>query len=320
MTFPLIWIGALVTTEDAGMAVPDWPTTFGYNMFAFPIPQWLTGPWDLFIEHGHRLLAATVGLVTIALSLLLWINEKRTWMRWLGLAALALVILQGVLGGMRVVLSDVQLAKLHGCTGPLFFLLAVAIAVFTSRFWNEPSRLPTRVMASLQRQAWFVVGVVYMQLVVGANVRHISPLAGPETFRIAVMFHLLLAMLVVVATFVLFQSVWRNARQERKLAAPALLAMLFVLCQLGLGSLTWVVKYGFPEFAINLLGLSETAWAVGWTNAAGNFTASLVITAHVATGSLILVLAAMVGLRAGRPAVGHLPMPRIQMNLMGVAL
>ncbi|HEX4413605.1 MAG TPA: COX15/CtaA family protein, partial [Lacipirellulaceae bacterium] len=98
-TFPLLWVGGLVTTTDAGMAVPDWPNTYGYNLFLYPWQTWLLGPWDLFIEHGHRLLASTVGMLTIGLLVLILRNENRRWMKGLGFAALVLVILQGVLGG-----------------------------------------------------------------------------------------------------------------------------------------------------------------------------------------------------------------------------
>lgn len=134
-TFPLVWVGGLVTTTDAGMAVPDWPNTYGYNLFLYPWTTWLSGPWDLFVEHGHRLLGATVGMLTIGLLVSLWMGEERRWVRNLGFAALALVIFQGVLGGMRVLLDERTLAMLHGCTGPLFFSLAVAMVVFTSKAW-----------------------------------------------------------------------------------------------------------------------------------------------------------------------------------------
>src|SRR5689334_3625550 len=136
-TFPLLWVGGLVTTYKAGMAVPDWPTTYGYNMFLYPWQSWLAGPFDLFIEHGHRLLGATVGMLTIALVIVVWLRDSRRWMRGLSLAALAGVILQGSLGGMRVVLDRVTLAKIHGCVGPLFFATTVALAVVTSRRWRE---------------------------------------------------------------------------------------------------------------------------------------------------------------------------------------
>ena len=102
-TFPLIWVGGLVTTTESGMAVPDYPTTFGHNMFLYPLDTWLGGPWQVFVEHGHRLLGALAGLVTIALCIALWRSDERRWVRWLGVAALAGVIVQGLLGGFRVI-------------------------------------------------------------------------------------------------------------------------------------------------------------------------------------------------------------------------
>src|SRR5436190_9860310 len=99
-TFPLLWVGGLVTTTDAGMAVPDWPNTYGYNLFLYPWQTWLAAPWDLFVEHGHRLLAASVGMITIGLLVVLMRSERRNWLRILGFVALALVIFKGVLGGI----------------------------------------------------------------------------------------------------------------------------------------------------------------------------------------------------------------------------
>src|SRR5271154_7161274 len=134
-TFPLIWVGGLVTTYDAGMSVPDWPTTFGYNLFLYPWQTWLLGPWDLFIEHGHRLFASLVGLLTIILCVTLWVTKQPKWLKTLGLIALGGVIFQGVLGGMRVLLDERTLAMTHGCVGPAFFAFAAALAVVTSRRW-----------------------------------------------------------------------------------------------------------------------------------------------------------------------------------------
>ena len=94
-TFPLVWVGGLVTTTDAGMAVPDWPNTYGYNLFLYPWQSWLAGPWDLFVEHGHRMLAATVGLITIGMLVVFMRLERRNWVRGMGFAALGLVIFQG---------------------------------------------------------------------------------------------------------------------------------------------------------------------------------------------------------------------------------
>src|SRR5437762_7781702 len=101
-TLLLICSGGMVTSKGVGLAVPDWPTTFGYNMFFFPFSKWL-GPrfGGIFYEHGHRLAASAVGLLTIILTLWLWLKEERRWVRWLGVGALFAVILQGVLGGLR---------------------------------------------------------------------------------------------------------------------------------------------------------------------------------------------------------------------------
>ena len=136
-TFPLIWVGGLVTTYDAGMAVPDWPGTYGYNLFAYPWTTWLFGPWDLFIEHGHRLLGALVGMITLALATVSWLKDDRRWFKELTIGAVVLVILQGGLGGARVLWDERLVAMIHGVTGPAFFALAASLAVMTSRAWRE---------------------------------------------------------------------------------------------------------------------------------------------------------------------------------------
>ena len=137
LVWPLIWVGGLVTTYDAGMAVPDWPNTYGYNLFLYPYKTWLTGPFDLFIEHGHRLLGAVVGLVAIALAWKTYQNETRRWVFRFSLIVLGAVIFQGLLGGIRVVGASRTLAMVHGCFGPAFFAGCVAFAVVTSRFWFQ---------------------------------------------------------------------------------------------------------------------------------------------------------------------------------------
>ncbi len=136
-TFPLIWVGGLVTTYDAGMAVPDWPSTYGYNLFLYPWQTWVAGPFDLFIEHGHRLLGAVVGVITIGLVLAAFLANRRPWFRAVSVIAILGVIGQGALGGMRVLFDDRQLAMIHGCVGPAFFALTAAIAVFTSSSWRQ---------------------------------------------------------------------------------------------------------------------------------------------------------------------------------------
>ena len=102
LTFPLIWLGGLVTTHDAGMAVPDWPGTYGYNLFLYPLSAWVYGPFDLFVEHGHRLLASIVGLFAIGLYVVAYWTESRRWMVWTCFLFLTAIIAQGVLGGVRV--------------------------------------------------------------------------------------------------------------------------------------------------------------------------------------------------------------------------
>lgn len=130
-TFPLIWVGGLVTSYDAGMAVPDWPSTYGYNLFLYPWQTWLFGPWDLVIEHGHRLLGALAGVVTILLNVSVWRCDHRRWMRWIALTALLLVIGQGLLGGARVHFDQRTIAMIHGCVGPSFFAFAT-VNIFIS--------------------------------------------------------------------------------------------------------------------------------------------------------------------------------------------
>src|SRR5574337_1974164 len=112
-TLLLIFVGGLVTNTGAGLAVPDWPTTFGYNMFLYPWSQMVGG---IFYEHSHRLIGSVVGLLTLTLAFVLWVKEPARLPRWLGVAAVGAVIVQGVLGGLRVILVSVgsELALIHG--------------------------------------------------------------------------------------------------------------------------------------------------------------------------------------------------------------
>ena len=196
-TFPLVWVGGLVTTTDAGMAVPDWPNTYGYNLFLYPWQTWLAGPWDLFVEHGHRLLAPAVGMLTIGSGRrAVAMRARGAGCAGLGLAALALVIFQGVLGGMRVLLDERTLAMLHGCTGPLFFALTVAMVVFTSQRWRS-AMPPTGSRARRPRFArWLAVARASWSTCNWCSARCCGTCrstAEPTTFALAVRFHLFLA-------------------------------------------------------------------------------------------------------------------------------
>src|SRR5262249_15959440 len=132
-TLLLICVGGVVTSQDAGMAVPDWPNTFGYNMFFFPFSKWVG---NIFYEHSHRLVASAVGLMTVILAVWLWLKESRRWMRWLGGVAVLAVVLQGVLGGLRVVLFKDEIGIFHAALAQLFFVLTCSIALFTSKWWS----------------------------------------------------------------------------------------------------------------------------------------------------------------------------------------
>src|SRR5438270_3447759 len=116
-TLLLICSGGMVTSKNAGLAVPDWPTTFGYNMFLFPASKWVGG---ILFEHTHRLIASTVGLLTLILAGWLWRTEPRPWVRLLVLTAVAAVISQGVLGGIRVNLLKDEIGTFHACLAQAF--------------------------------------------------------------------------------------------------------------------------------------------------------------------------------------------------------
>jgi len=185
----LICSGGLVTSHEAGMAVPDWPNSFGYNMFLFPVSRWVGG---VLFEHTHRLIASGVGLVTIALCVALFVIEDRRWVKTLGIIAVAAVVVQGVLGGLRVAENNQLLGLFHGCLAQSFFALMATIALFTSKFWldlegaraTESERERTGVaghqspltshLSLLTSQRWVltITGMVFVQLVLGASMRH----------------------------------------------------------------------------------------------------------------------------------------------------
>src|SRR5437867_6142763 len=169
-TFPLLFVGGLVTSTGSGLAVPDWPTTFGYNMFLYPWSRMVGG---ILYEHSHRLIGSAVGLLTIALALVLWRKESRPWLRWLGVVALGAVIAQGVLGGLRVVLLQQTLAIIHACFAQAFFALTVALALFTSREWRSET-IEARIAdgGRLWRLGAMTTAFIYIQVIFGAVLRH----------------------------------------------------------------------------------------------------------------------------------------------------
>jgi cytochrome c oxidase assembly protein subunit 15 len=170
-TLCLIGLGGMVTSKGVGMAVPDWPNSYGYNMFLFPISKWVGG---IFWEHSHRLLASGVGMLTTILAIWLWLKEERRWLRWLGIAAFFGVVLQGVLGGLRVVLKMDNLGIPHAGLAQTFLCLLVAIALFLSRWWQQ-NIPPGYLSETAQRLKPLFIAttlLIFTQLMIGAAMRH----------------------------------------------------------------------------------------------------------------------------------------------------
>ena len=171
-TLFLLLAGALVTSNDAGLAVPDWPLSFGSLM-----PPMVGG---IFYEHGHRMVATFVGMLTIGLAAWLWRSKQRRWMRRLGFAALGLVVVQGVLGGITVLFYlPAAVSVAHAFTAQLFFATVVSLAVFTSRWWHttdallpQASHSPLAIPYNLHILSAGVVGSIFVQLILGAAYRH----------------------------------------------------------------------------------------------------------------------------------------------------
>jgi cytochrome c oxidase assembly protein subunit 15 len=184
----------MVTSKNVGLAVPDWPTTFGYNMFLFPVSKWVGG---ILFEHTHRLIASAVGFLTIILAIWLWRSEDRKWVRTLGVIALGLVILQGVLGGLRVTMLKDEIGIFHACLAQGFLGLLVVIALVTTKFWRTlPASAvdPSKNLTALSSQVWArapsnvviapkkigsittlaiaITLAIYAQLALGATMRH----------------------------------------------------------------------------------------------------------------------------------------------------
>ena len=298
LVWPLIWIGGLVTTYDAGMAVPDWPATYGYNMFLYPYETWLFGPFDLFIEHGHRLLAAVVGFVAIGCVAIAFRTESRRWVRGLTVGLLVAVVLQGALGGVRVLLSDRHFAMIHGCVGPAFFALCVVAAAVTGRSWWLAGRDDGKDddLIPPGKAILFLTGLLvltaYVQLVLGAQLRHLHPTTRPSWFTMMVALHVMTA----AGLWLLTALAWAGLRRcgDLTLSRPGLLLIGLVAVQIVLGVGTWVVNYGWPVF------LQWFPGAQGFLLRSKGFTDSLIVTSHVATGSLILAVCTLIFVRTLR--------------------
>jgi cytochrome c oxidase assembly protein subunit 15 len=288
-TVLLIAAGGMVTSTRSGLAVPDWPNTYGQFMFSFPLEKMVGG---IFYEHGHRMIASTVGFLTIILAIWTWKADPRRWVRKLGVAALGAVILQGLLGGITVLLLlPAPISIGHAGLAQLFFCLTISLALFTSPGWTKVQTAvddPT-----LRRVAAATTVMVYGQIILGATMRHIEAgLAIPDfpyafghvvppywNAGIAVHFaHRIGAVLVTTAILATAGHVWFRHRARRELVRPATLLVLLVLTQIGLGaSVIWS-------------GLQP-----------------VVNTAHVVNGALVLATSLVLTLRSVRYRFADLP-------------
>ena len=287
-TVILILAGSLVTSHDAGLSVPDWPTSYGWNMFTFPPSMWVA---NILYEHGHRLIASTVGFLTIVMAIWLWMAEPRRWLRWFGVATLGSVVAQGVLGGLTVLFFlPAAISTAHAGLAEIFFCMTVAIAIFTSPGWIAgygdtagPVERSTRTLATA------ATILIYAQIIVGATMRHTGAgLAIPDfplmfghlipdhwSGAIAIHFtHRVGALLVTGAILTLFAHVRSRYRDRRELMRPATLIVGLVAMQVTLGA--WTVLSGRDPL-INSL--------------------------HVVCGALVLTTSLVIALRTWRDRI-----------------
>lgn len=289
-TLGLIFVGGLVTSTGSGLAVPDWPLSFG-QVF----PPMVGG---VFFEHGHRMVAAFVGVLTVTLAVLLANWEPRAWVRWLGWGALAAVLVQGSLGGLTVLLRlPTAVSVTHACLAQVFFCLTVAIAVCTSPHWWASRQVAVETAApSLRVLTRLTVGFIFVQLILGALMRHTGAGLAIPDFPLAfgrvippfesqgVAIHFLHRMGALVVAIVISWTVARvlsRFRTEAQLRRPALALFALLMLQLTLGALTiWTQRAVTP------------------------------MTAHVAIGAAVLATSVMLALRATQ-LVGH-PVSQMQ--------
>jgi heme a synthase len=274
-TFILIVAGALVTSNGAGLAAPDWPLSWGR---VFPP---MVG--NLFYEHGHRLIATSVGLLTIALNVWLWRSEPRRWVRRLGLFALCAVIAQGLLGGLTVKLMlPVWVSSAHATLAQLFFCTLVSLSVFTAPGWSEPrTTVEETTGPSLRYLCVAAFIVTLMQLVLGATLRHSA--AWDEHLPTSlVVAHITGAFVVTVVLGGTLLRVLSRYAKDTYLARPALLGAVLLVLQLCLGLLTYLARRASPDAPQPLKPIVN------------------ITVAHVATGALVLALTVVLTLRVYR--------------------
>ncbi|HZN54596.1 MAG TPA: COX15/CtaA family protein, partial [Candidatus Polarisedimenticolaceae bacterium] len=273
-TFLLLVAGGLVTSNQAGLAVADWPSSYGYNMFLYPFAR-MTG--GIYYEHAHRLLGALVGLTTVALAAHLTFAETRGWVKRMAYAAVVLVIAQGILGGLRVTEKNVALAVVHGVTAQVFFSLLVALAVLCSRGWRDSREgFDPAATAADRRWTGLAIGALLVQIVLGALQRHLA---------IVLMLHIGFAFVAGWLAISAGVRAWGRHEGDRRIGRAGLTVVYVTGAQLALGFGAWIARSAAASGALS------PEWKIVLT------------TAHQGTGALLL--ASAVRLRAwlgsGRP-------------------
>lgn len=259
-----------MTSNDAGLSVPDWPTSFGS---LYKLPPMVGG---VKFEHSHRMIAESVGLLTIILAVWLSKTDRRPWMRKLGWSALGLVILQGILGGITVLnFLPPSVSSAHATLGQTFFCVIVAIWLFTGRTWVQEPRgnLPTK-RPSIQVLTALAVTSIYVQLILGAAFRH---------HGIKLLPHIISA---TVVTFILLWTVVRvltEYPQVDQLRKPAIALLSLLMVQLGLGFASWVTRVEWGKDAVQ----PEMPMVISTV-------------AHVSVGALLLATAVVLAIQAWR--------------------
>ena len=295
-TLILIWSGGNVTSKGAGLAVPDWPNTFGYNMFLFPVSKWVGG---IFSEHVHRLVASTIGFLIIILVVWLWRVEHRRWLRKLGYAALFTVILQGVLGGLRVTMLKDEIGIFHACLAQAFFGMLIVIGLATSRMWQRISVSDFSghdAARKLAPAAIITTGLIFAQLALGATMRHqhrdLAILDFPSAYG---------QLLPDVTPAKIAEiNAWRNASAlsevtpaqiwlqmaHRFLAVLITAGVIVSLLRARAADLltTPLTRFGEAWFLLLVGQITLGAWVI-WSNKAAD-----IATAHVAVGAAMLAI------------------------------
>ena len=254
-TVVLLVAGALVTSNEAGDSVPDWPVSFG---------RWLISSNNFVanvrFEYSHRVIAGIVGLITLVLAGWAFATERRSWLRKLGLIAFAGVLAQAGIGGLRVLFPEYKalIAVLHALVAQSFFAIVVSIVVFTSRSWFEPRKTkPDSESWPLRRVASATVGAVLIQLVLGAGFRHQAFGIVPHIVGAAVVTILIVSMVVILM---------RRHGEDDYLARPGKLVFGLLFVQLCLGVAAYVARVtsaGDPQPLEPMISLTVAHLVVG---------------------------------------------------------